>query len=505
MSQDPTHQARSAARQGFPPGASCLASLAVVVVLGVASFLTVLPSFQTRPAGGSVATAQNDGPGSAGAADAGAGAAGTGPHASARPGGGAAGGAGSNAGGARAAQNTGHACAAGRNGGATDTGVTAGEIKLASTVAESGIGQSFLGEARYGMIAVLNDVNRSGGICGRQLVLSLVDDGWSPTQGQMYIRNFIAQGVFALPVVPSSEGLDAAVRGHDIDNAGIPVVGTDGMLYSQYSDPWVWPVATSTISTAHIAALTAHKAGARTFGIVYDSTYKFGTEGETAFKGAISRLPGATLKADVKVPAGNPDYSGEGKQLNDGCGTKGSVSGCDMIFVLLEPSTAETWFSTSGMRLGAMLTEGPQPLFVDTFGQNCGAPCNNMVVWTSYYPARAPFTSNPAVARYLNAVRSVSASADVDNQFLEGAYDGMLLLVQALKQVGPDLTRARLRDVLNNMTFDPGLTRPLNWHGTHFANTAMLGFSIQYSQGFNGFQYQQTDWVQDPWSTMDHP
>jgi ABC-type branched-subunit amino acid transport system substrate-binding protein len=177
-----------------------------------------------------------------------------------------------------------------------------------------------------------------------------------------------------------------------------------------------------------------------------------------------------------------------------------------MIFVLLEPSTAETWFSTSGMNPGTKLTEGPQPLFVDTFGQNCGAPCNNMIVWTSYYPPRPPFDSVKAVSDYINAIRSVSASADVDNQFLEGGYDGMKFFVAALKQVGGDLTRQRLRSVLDSMRYDSGLSQPLQWRqGNHFANSSMLGFSIQYSQGFNGFQYQQTGWVADPWVGKDAP
>jgi ABC-type branched-subunit amino acid transport system substrate-binding protein len=484
-------------RQSFPPGASWVGLLAVLGAVVIAGFASVLPGFRTqevaiqggRQAGQSAPGAAAD-PGVAGGSQPGT-AAGAAGSVAAGGGGGAAG--------AAAAQ---HQCAAGRNGGATDTGVTATSIKLASTVVESGIGEIFLGDVRFGMIAEANAVNRAGGVCGRKLDLQngLVDDGWDGTNGETYIRNFINQGVFALPVEPSSEGLDKASLAHDIDKAGIPVVGSDGMLHSQYADPWIWPVSTSTISTAHIAVKSAYDKGARSFGIVWDQQYRFGVEGHNAFKGAISRLPGATLAADVGVDKGQQDYSSPGSTFNNGCGSKG----CDMVFVLLEPNTAETWFSTSGMKPGNRFTEGPQPLFVDTFGQNCGAACNNMVVWTSYYPPRAPFDGRPDVARYVAAIRSVSASADVDNQFLEGGYDGMLLFVKALQTVGPDLTRQALRQVLDSTTFDSGLSRPLTWRpGNHFANTAMLGFSIQYSQGFNGFQYTQSDWVQDPWPTLD--
>ncbi|MHB8719741.1 MAG: ABC transporter substrate-binding protein [Candidatus Dormibacteria bacterium] len=485
------------ARQKFPPGASWLALLAVLAALGLASFISVLPTFKTQSVAG--------GPAGAGGSN-GTGGTVTGPSASAGVGSNGTAGSSGHAGtaGSSGSSSGGIACAAGHNGGNTDTGVTGNSIALASTVAESGIAQSFLGDVRYGMIAEVNAVNRAGGVCGRQLNLTLTDDGWSAPQGEQYIRNFIAQGTFALPVMPSSQGLDAASQAGVIDSAGIPVVGTDGMLNSQYSDPWIWPVSTSTLSTAHIAALTAYKAGARTFGIVYDSDYKFGPEGERAFRGAISRLPGAKLLADVGISSGQTDYSGPGGTFNTQCKSGGAGS-CDMIFVLLEPDNAETWFGTSGMNAALRITEGPQPLFVDTFGSNCGQPCNNMEIWTSYYPDRAPYANNAAVAAYVNAVRSVSASADLDNQFLEGGYDGMLLFVQALKTVGPTLTRAALRNVLNSTTFNSGLSQPMHWTGTnHYANISMLGFSVQYSGGFNGFQYQQTGWVADPWPTLDH-
>jgi ABC-type branched-subunit amino acid transport system substrate-binding protein len=394
-----------------------------------------------------------------------------------------------------------YTCAAGQNGGSTDIGVSGTGIQLASTAAESGIAASFLGDVRYGMDAVVSATNNAGGVCGRKLSLTLVDDAWSPAGGEQDIKNFIAQGDFALPVMPSSNGLDAASRDGVIDSAGIPVVGTDGMLSSQYSDRWIWPVGSSTISTAHIAAQTAYNAGARTFGIVYEQSYPFGTEGDGAFAGEIRRLSGATLRADVGVNAGQGDYAGAGATVNSQC-----AAGCDMIFVLLDPSTAVAWFSTSGMNPGTKLTEGPQPLFVDSFGQNCGPACNNMLVWTSYYPPRPPFDSQSAVSAYVNAVRSVSASADVDNQFLEGGYDGMGLVVQALKTVGPDLTRTALQQTLDGLTFDSGLSQPMTWRpGNHVANTSMLGFSIQYSGAFNGFQYLNTGWVQDPGVNCDQP
>ena len=493
-------------RSKFPPGASVLGLLAIVGTLALAGFVSVLPTFKNVQTIASTPGAQSSGGAAAGtgsgggnpAAPGAAAGTGTGTGAGAAAGTGAGAGAAAAAGGGKTGATAATGCDVSHNGGKTDTGVSATAISLASTVAESGIGESFLGEVRYGMTAVTNSVNTSGGICGRQLDLKLVDDGWDRDRGANDIRSFIDEGAFALPVVPSSEGLNEASNGQVIDRAAIPVVGTDGMLKSQYSDPWIWPVATSTVSTAHIAASSAYHSGARTFGIVYDSNYKFGPEGNAAFADAIGHLSGATLAVSVGVTAGQSDYSSDGSTFNNKCNP------CDMVFVLMDPTTAESWFATSGANGAKMFTEGPQPLFVYTFGQNCGAPCNNMIVWTSYYPPRPPFTSRKAVAAYVNAIKGVSDSADVDNQFLEGGYDGMLLFVDALRKVGPDLTRARLRDVLNTTSFDSGLSQPLTWSaGNHAANISMLGFTDQYSGGFNDFQYAQTGWVTDPWPTLD--
>jgi len=472
----------------FPPGANWLGVGAIALVVLVASSLSLVPNFRTRAAG-TTSGSQTLGPGgSSASADAAQQAAQAAQQAAAQ----------------RAQANrSGLLCAPGRNGGATDTGVAGNQIKLATTLAESGIGASFLGDARYGILAVLNQTNREGGVCGRILSLNPVDDGWDAYRGEVDIRTFISESYFALPVVPSSQGLDAASGAQVLDSAGIPVVGTDGMLYSQYRDPWIWPVATSTISTAHIAASNGYARGSRTFGIVWDRTYKFGQEGEAAFKAAVTRL-GGNLKADVGIEAGKQDYGPDVQSFENNC------QPCDFTFMLLEPDTAIAWIRSDNSQnhyvFGNKQTSGPQPLFVTSFAQACGQLCNNMWIWTGFKAPYPPFDTEPAVAQYVSAIRSVSSSADVANQFLEGSYVGMELFVKALQQAGPNLTRANLRATLNSLTFDSGLAQAGSWReGNHFANTSMLGFAIQFSQGFNGFQYQQTGWVKDPWVTEDHP
>jgi ABC-type branched-subunit amino acid transport system substrate-binding protein len=397
-------------------------------------------------------------------------------------------------------------CARGRNGGATDRGVTATSIRLATTVVNSGFGAAFLGEMQIAMEAVKNKVNRAGGICGRLLEVRYVDDGWDPARGQRYIKNFIDEGYFAIPVGPSSEGLNAAIRNGVIRSAGIPVVGTDGMVISQYIDPWVWPVAVSTASSARIMARRAKELGAKRFSIVFDSNYKFGREAAEAFNAEVRRLTGSNVpgydpnlgscrESFCGIIANQNTYGGEVQRFQPG----------DIVVMFLEPKTAETWMASGGPTpksvkdRGGLGVWGAQPLFTYEFEVNCQERCDGMWVWTGFKPPLENYRVDPAVRQFVEDLHATKRDADQYNAFSEGGYVGMQLLVEALRRVGPRLTRAALRQVLDAMDWPSPLTlQPvLRWRpGSHFPAATMQAFEIQY-KGSPAF-WRARDIASDP-------
>ncbi|MGH2793371.1 MAG: ABC transporter substrate-binding protein [Actinomycetota bacterium] len=396
-------------------------------------------------------------------------------------------------------------CAAGRNGGATDKGVSATSIKLATTVVRTGIGAAFLGEVQYAMEAVRNKVNREGGICGRLLEIRYIDDGWQANQGATYLRNLIEQGVFAIPVGPSSEGLNVVIKNGEIREAGIPVVGTDGMIISQYTDPWVWPVAVSTASTARIMAINAYARGARKFSIVFDRNYRFGVEAAEAFHREVKRLtkgPGVEGynspdyncdRSFCGLAAGQSSYTSEVNRFQPG----------EFVAMFLEPATALTWMSTPGAPRAAgagAIKYGigaGQPLFTRNFAVNCQSACDQIWVWTGFKPPIENYANDVAVKAFVSDLSKTKPDADEFNQFSEGGYVGMRLLVEAMRLAGPNLTRARLRSVLDSMTFDSGLALQgaLRWPPcpnrgacAHFAAATMQAFAIQFRGTFSGWR-----------------
>jgi ABC-type branched-subunit amino acid transport system substrate-binding protein len=410
------------------------------------------------------------------------------------------------------------------SGGATDTGVTGNSVKLGATVAESGIAEAFLGQARQGMEAYKNRVNSQGGVCGRTLTIKYVDDGWDPGVGKRDLENLINdEKVFALAVSPSSEGVNEASRAGTFSKAGVPVVGTDGLDASQYKDPYVWPVAAATVTLVHVMMQKAWADGARNPAIVFDNNYKFGTEGAKALEQAYERLsngktiPGAdgggscaanTRYCGISATAGNTQYGGQVSIINNACKAHDGIPACDYLVLLMEPDTAQQWMATPGAPTKSQFPKGgmgaAQPLFTYNFGHNCGDKCDGMEVWTGYNPPIEQFANSAGVKQYVNDLKAQNSSADAYNQFTEGSYLGMQLLVDAMGRVGGNLTRAALKDALDATSLDTGLSAsPATWApGQHWAVGGAQGFTMQSSNGFSGWR-ASTPFTQDAYLGKD--
>lgn len=392
-------------------------------------------------------------------------------------------------------------CARGKNGGNTDIGVTGSEIRLATTAVLDGPAKSLLEDSPVAMKAVVDKINKSGGVCGRLLRLKVDNDSFDAATGQRYIRNYIDGGYFALPVVPSAEGLGSAISSGEIAKAKIPVIGTDGMRKEQYAEPYVWPVASATVTAMRVMAKYGYtNRNAKTFAIVYDGKYKFGKEGKDAFVQQVTAM-GGKVRSEVELNPDLPSYSSEIQRFNgpDECGG----SNCDMVAFLLLPDTAAKFLKGWNGR-AKLYTAGAQTLFTDRFAQDCvlyyQPGCEGFAVWTGYNPPIGSLASLPGVAAYVNDVKSVKSGIDVTNQFVEGAYLGMSVFVEALKKVGPYLTRERLKQAMDSMTYSSDLASALTWApGKHSANVRSQSFEMTVSGGtFRGWRGEGSGFLLDP-------
>ena len=95
----------------------------------------------------------------------------------------------------------------------------------------------------------------------------------------------------------------------------------------------------------------------------------------------------------------------------------------------------------------------------------------------------------------------------MNNPHVEGAYVGMQLLVKALQQLGPAPTRKGIKQVLDGMTLDTGLSKPLTFRpDNHFAALSAQAFDAIYNVGsFQYWQYTNSGWIDDGHVDQDLP
>jgi ABC-type branched-subunit amino acid transport system substrate-binding protein len=126
-----------------------------------------------------------------------------------------------------------------------------------------------------------------------------------------------------------------------------------------------------------------------------------------------------------------------------------------------------------------------------------------MLAWTSFNPPIPPFDDQPAVSTYRRDLANVSSTADADNPHVQGAYVGMLLLVDALTKLGPAPTREGIRQVLDSTTLETGLAPPITFKpGNHYGNVAAQAFEdivsgADANASFANWRYTNTGFLTD--------
>lgn len=376
-------------------------------------------------------------------------------------------------------------------------GITGRSITLGAVTVDGGIATDFLGDATTALQAVVARVNDSGGVCGKRIELELRDSGWDPVAGYQHIQDLSTQ-VFALVANPDSRGLQAASKAGFLEDAQLPVIGTDGLFANQFSDPYIWPVGPATATVARVVAAAQHESGLRHPAVVFENGFGFGREAADAyndewFRRIGSDIPGYSASDGCieRFCGLSPGWSGGGEpsKLKDACEDEPA---CDAGMVALLPGTTLNWFQWAGGFGGVSdpsggAVAGPPLLFTGEFPQHCGEYCDDLRLWTAFRPPLPPFDTEPAVARYVDDMRSVDSDADVVNQYAESAYVGAELAVHALQRASDmpgGLTRENIVDALDATSdWDSGLTvAPLSWSaGDHHAATTLHAFDIVFN------------------------
>jgi branched-chain amino acid transport system substrate-binding protein len=389
---------------------------------------------------------------------------------------------------------------AGGNGGATDTGVTGTTVTIGSLFALSGPVSSISAPILHGVNAYFRDTNAKGGVFGRKIELKYYDDGYDPQRGAGLIRRLVEQDkVFVLSVVPSSSSLEAATD--YIESKKIPVIGTSGLVETQFRAPMQFPVGASTVTSTHVGLkYVKDRFNPQNIALIYVDLLA-GEYAKYATEQTAKRL-NIDVCSEQRVPLSQPDYGPVWLNIRNDCG--GSV---DYVLLAIDPSSAiKAITAAKNQRFKPNKGwGGGAPLFLDLVVRGVGQYGIGLGATTSYLPPVGKYLENPAVQQYVQTVGKYAPSGvDIKNPYLEGGYVGAALTVDAIRRAGPNLTRAGVLEVLNSLeNWTIGLSQPLTFKGgDKYANTNLLSAEIQEVNG--ELQYViVSDFISDPWRGQD--
>jgi ABC-type branched-subunit amino acid transport system substrate-binding protein len=350
-----------------------------------------------------------------------------------------------------------------------DPGITDTEIHIGGSTFTSGPAAVYGEQIAVGFTAGVQYVNDHGGVNGRKLALTLYDDGGDPAAQLANTKRLLeVDKVFALSMVY------AATVGDYVASKGVPVVHL-GQFNEEFTNPWWFPLGgpqrTASFQLEHYVATTTKTkkvaifyldAGANNFSAAYaeevrDDWARYGIEAPVLVPFAIDQT--SCSDAISQASAAKVDFIqfeiDASRVIN--CGVEAQIQGY---------SPPEGW---GGYLIGVPVV--PQAL---------GEISAGMIAFDAF----GALYDVPEYAEYIHRVspRTEARSSTTISYFIAA-----LLLRDSLAQLGNDMTRAHLQQILNSFTsWQPGLTNDPNqptWTWSPSCHTALHGGYVIEVQG----------------------
>lgn len=358
----------------------------------------------------------------------------------------------------------------------SDVGVTADKILLGGTIALSGPA------AAYGTIAKSADayfhyVNDNGGIYGRQVAYTYLDDAYNPAQTVPLTKQQVEQDNVFLMFGGLGTQAQTSVRDY-LNSKKVPQVfiasgaTTFAAEYQKYPYTYGWQPVYQGESLIYARSLLTNTPNAK-IGVIYQND----DYGQDYLDGLTKGL--GTRASDMIVDkesndVGAPDLSSQILKIKN--------SGANTLFVFETPSPAiKALVATAqaGWQPTIYLNAVANPVpYVQAAQKAAGdAAAVNGLISVAYTrdpldPAQA---SDPGVQLYKQVMAKYYPDGKPDDSFNVYGMATAYTMVDILKKAGPNLTRAGVLEALNN--FDE-TDNPFVYAGVPVRNTPTDHYTI---------------------------
>ncbi len=357
---------------------------------------------------------------------------------------------------------------------AEDPGVGTDSVQIGQSISLQGGSNGYGVDVLAGMKAAFEEVNRSGGVAGRKLVLHTLDDDADAAKAEANARRLVQEGMFILfgsvEGGPSTAVMKVAVE------AGVPffgpIAGAPGLRRPH--QPLVFPVRAE--HREEFRALMAH---GRSLGLQRVALLHADTGVGREHLANVEMLAGETKMTFVGGVPFNGDITDT--QLDAAVATL-SQRKADLVFNHGSVSIYERLIRrarASGSRIQFWGVNSGSTTLAASLG-----PLAQGMVFSQVMP-NPRVAKSPLVRRFQAALRQTAPTASHSYGALEG-YVTATALLAALRATGPRLSRAALLGTLARFEADLGglsLRYRAGEHtGSSFVDLALVGRDGRFVQ-----------------------
>ncbi len=326
-------------------------------------------------------------------------------------------------------------------------------IRLGAVLSLSGKG-GFVGPLvgtpmKEAMTAVVEEVNRNGGVLGRQIELFIEDDEGDPARAAAETTRLIRNRKVSAIIGPSMT--DSALTMIPVcTEEQVPMIAT-GPVVSPF-EKWVFLLgAGGERGAEHIARFAAHTLRAKRIAVIY-SANDYGITGFKDFSGNIKGYPGVSIVAREQFNTIEKNLTPQLRRI------KGADP--DLIVLYMDGASAAVVakeYKQIGMTAPVLGAHGvPTSEFLALAGARAEAYKWTMIgakiVIAGRLPTNDPYRKN-LYDPFLKLMRQRYGRSTELSVYEGVAYDGVMVAIEALRAAGTD-DRSALRDALERIRWE---------------------------------------------------
>jgi len=310
-------------------------------------------------------------------------------------------------------------------------GVTGNSISVGTSIPLSGPAGAY-GTIARGTKAYFDYINGQGGVYGRKLTYTILDDGYEPARALNNVKNLVLnKGVFALVDDLGTANNEAAIP--FITQQGVPLVypASGSSVMSHPLKKYLFAMQVSyTIEGKVLADYAVKNLHAKKIGVFYQND-DFGKEGLDAVT-ARAKQDGALVVDSESYQPADADLSAQALKFKS--------AGVDAVIMFAIPTPAITFLSTAPkIGLKAKLLSSDTAL--DPAIIKAAGPAAEGVYFDAY--ADLPTANTPGARLYRQVVQKYGdpTTTPLNSTFTATGVLSGEVFVEGLKRAGKNLTR----------------------------------------------------------------